>query len=158
MEMNVTRRTVLRGAGSLGALSALVAAGVLKPTAAYAAEWNKAAFEAHETSGALMGIGAGSASESKDLNLKVPDIAENGAVVPVEVVSNIPNTTSISILVDKNPSPLSAHFEFSNGALPEVAARIKMGKTSMVIAVAKADGKFYTAKKEIKVTVGGCGG
>jgi sulfur-oxidizing protein SoxY len=158
MEMNVTRRTVLRGAGSLGALSALIMAGVLKPTAAYAAEWNKAAFEAHDTAGALKGLGAAATADSKDLMLKVPDIAENGAVVPVDVVSNIPNTSSISILVEKNPSPLCAHFDFANGAVPEVSARLKMGQTSLVKAVAKADGKFYTAQKEVKVTVGGCGG
>lgn len=158
MEMNVTRRTVLRGAGSLGALSALVMAGVLKPTAAYAADWNKAAFEAKDTAGALKGIGAGATAESKDLILKVPDIAENGAVVPVDVISNIPKTSSIAILVEKNPQPLCAQFEFSNGALPEASARLKMGQTSLVKAIAKADGKFYTAQKEVKVTVGGCGG
>jgi sulfur-oxidizing protein SoxY len=158
MEMNVTRRTVLRGAGSLGALSALIAGGLLRPTAAFAAEWNKAAFEAHDTAGALKGLGAGSPADSKDLMLKVPDIAENGAVVPVDVVSNIPRTTSIAILVDKNPSPLAAQFEFANGALADVSARLKVGQTSMVKAVAKADGKFYTTQKEVKVTVGGCGG
>lgn len=158
MEMNATRRTVLRGAGSLGALSALVMAGVLKPTAAFAADWNKAAFEAKDTAGALKGIGAGATAESKDLILKVPDIAENGAVVPVDVISNIPKTTSIAILVEKNPQPLCAQFEFSNGALPEASARLKMGQTSLVKAIAKADGKFYTAQKEVKVTVGGCGG
>ncbi len=158
MEMNPARRTVLRGAGSLGALSALVLAGVLKPTAVYAADWNKAAFEAKDTAGALKGMGAAASADSKDLILKVPDIAENGAVVPVDVLSNIPNTTSIAILVEKNPQPLCAQFDFANGALPEVAARLKMGQTSLVKAVAKADGKFYTAQKEVKVTVGGCGG
>ena len=158
MEMNPARRTVLRGASSLGALSALVLAGVLKPTAVYAAEWNKAAFEAKDTAGALKGMGAAASADSKDLVLKVPDIAENGAVVPVDVLSNIPNTTSIAILVEKNPQPLCAQFDFANGALPEVAARLKMGQTSLVKAVAKADGKFYTAQKEVKVTVGGCGG
>ena len=158
MEMNVTRRTVLRGAGSLGALSALVMAGVLRPTAAFAADWNKAAFEAKDTAGALKGIGAGATAESKDLILKVPDIAENGAVVPVDVISNIPKTSSIAILVEKNPQPLCAQFEFSNGALPEASARLKMGQTSLVKAIAKADGKFYMAQKEVKVTVGGCGG
>lgn len=158
MEMNVTRRTVLRGAGSLGALSALIAAGVLKPTAAFAAEWNKAAFEAQDTTGVLKGLGAGTPGEHKGLILKVPDIAENGAVVPVDVVSTIPNTVSIAILVEKNPLPLSAHFDFANGALPEAAVRLKLGQTSLVKAVVKADGKFYIAQKEVKVTVGGCGG
>jgi len=156
--MNTSRRTVLRSATAGGVLAGLIAAGALRPTQVLAAEWNKAAFEAHDTAGALKGIGAGAPADSKDLMLKVPDIAENGAVVPVDVVSNIPNTSSISILVDKNPFPLSASFDFSNGALPEVSARLKLSQTSMVKAVAKADGKFYTAQKEVKVTIGGCGG
>ena len=156
--MNTTRRTVLKGATASGLLAGLIAAGALRPTQVLAADWNKAAFEAKDMAAALKGIGAATPADSKDLVLKVPDIAENGAVVPVDVVSNIPKTTSIAILVEKNPSPLCAQFEFSNGALPEASARIKMGQTSMVKAVAKADGKFYTAQKEVKVTVGGCGG
>lgn len=156
--MNTTRRTMLKSASASGVLAGLIAAGALRPTQVLAAEWNKAAFEAKDTAGALKGVGAGAPSESKDLILRVPDIAENGAVVPVDVVSNIPNTSSIWILVEKNPQPLSASFNFANGALPEVSARLKMGQTSMVKAVAKADGKFYIAQKEVKVTVGGCGG
>jgi sulfur-oxidizing protein SoxY len=156
--MNTTRRTVLKGATASGVLAGLIAAGALRPTQVMAAEWNKAAFEAKDTSGALKGIGAGSPAESKDLTLKVPDIAENGAVVPVDITSNIPNTTSIAILVDKNPTALSAQFDFANGAMAEVSARIKMGQTSLVKAVAKAGDKFYIAQKEVKVTVGGCGG
>lgn len=158
LDTNRTRRMVLRGAGSLGALSALSMAGLLKPTAVFAADWNKAAFEAKDSAGALKGIGAGASADSPKLVLKVPEIAENGAVVPVDVSSDIPNTTSIAIIIEKNPTPLSAQFDFSNGALPEVSARVKMGQTSLVKAVAKADGKFYTAQKEVKVTVGGCGG
>ena len=156
--MNTTRRTVLKGATASGVLAGLIAAGALRPTLVLAADWNKAAFEAKDTAGALKGIGSTAASESKDLMLKVPDIAENGAVVPVDVVSNIPNTSSISILVEKNPQPLCAQFDFANGAVADVSARLKMGQTSLVKAVAKADGKFYTAQKEVKVTVGGCGG
>jgi sulfur-oxidizing protein SoxY len=101
--MNTTRRTVLKGATASSILAGLIAAGALRPTQVLAAEWNKAAFEAHETSGALKGLGAGTPAEHKDLMIKVPDIAENGAVVPVDVTSNIPNTSSIAILVDKNP-------------------------------------------------------
>ncbi|MBI5108663.1 MAG: thiosulfate oxidation carrier protein SoxY [Rhodocyclales bacterium] len=156
--MNTTRRTVLRGATASGVLAGLIAAGALRPTLVLAADWNKAAFDAKDTSTALKGLGAGTAAESKDLILKVPDIAENGAVVPVDVTSNIPNTSSIAILVDKNPTALSAMFSFANGALPDVSARIKMGQTSLVKAVAKAGDKFYVAQKEVKVTVGGCGG
>lgn len=156
--MNTTRRTVLKGATASGVLAGLIAAGALRPTQALAAEWNKAAFEAKDTAGALKGLGAGTAADSKNLALKAPDIAENGAVVPVDVVSTIPNTTSIAILVEKNPQPLCCQFDFANGAVPEVSARLKMGQTSLIKAVAKADGKFYTTQKEVKVTAGGCGG
>lgn len=156
--MDMIRRTLLKGVGSTGALAAVVAAGVLKPSQVLAADWNKAAFDAKDMAGALKGVGASAAADHKDLLLKAPEIAENGAVVPVDVVSNIPNTTSISIFVDKNPMPLSAHFDFANGAVADVSVRLKMGQTSTVKAVAKADGKFYSAQREVKVTAGGCGG
>lgn len=156
--MNTTRRTVLKSAAASGVLAGLIAAGALKATQVMAADWNKAAFDAKDTAGALKGIGAAELADSKELILKVPDIAENGAVVPVDVVSRIPGTGSIAILVEKNPSPLSVQFDFANGALPEASARLKMGQTSLIKAVAKADGKFYVAQKEVKVTVGGCGG
>lgn len=157
--MDILRRSVLKGVGASGVLATALAAGLLKPTQVLAAEWNKAAFEAKDTAGALKGVGASGAVESKDIKLTAPDIAENGAVVPVEISSAIPNTISIAVLVDKNPSPLSGAFDFANGALPEVSLRIKMGQTSLVKAVAKtADGKYYTTQKEVKVTAGGCGG
>ncbi len=158
--MDMLRRTMLKGVGAGGMLTAALAAGLLKPGHVYAAdEWNKAAFDAKDVGAALKGLGAGGAAESKDIVLKAPDIAENGAVVPVEVVSNIPNSVSISILSQKNPLPLATSFDFANGALPEVQVRVRLASTTMVQAVVKtADGKFYTAQKEVKVTVGGCGG
>ena len=157
--MDLMRRSLLRNAGTGSALAALIAAGVLKPVAVFAAEWNKNAFDAKETAGALKAIGVGSSAESKDLLMTAPEIAENGAVVPIEVVSKLPGTTSIHILVDKNPFPLSASFDFAEGGVPEVSVRLKLSQTSVVKAVAKAgDGKFYTVQKEVKVTVGGCGG
>ena len=156
--MDMIRRTVLKGAGATGVLAGLLAAGVLKPTLAYANDWNKAAFEAKELDAALKAIGAGSVADSKDLVMKAPEIAENGAVVPIDVSSNIPNTSSIAILVLKNPFPLSSHFEFSNGAMADVAVRLKVAETSVIRAVAKAGDKFYSTQKEVKVTVGGCGG
>jgi sulfur-oxidizing protein SoxY len=156
--MNTTRRTVLKGATASTVLAGLIAAGALRPTQVFASDWNKAAFEAKDTATALKGIGASAPAESKDVVVKVPDIAENGAVVPVDVVSNIPGTTSIAILIDKNPTALSGNFTFANGALPEISARIKMGQTSLVRAVVKAGDKYYVAQKEVKVTVGGCGG
>ncbi len=95
--------------------------------------------------------------ESKDITITAPDIAENGATVPVAVTSKIPNTQSISIIAENNPFPLAASFDIMPGGDSYVSTRIKMGKTSDVRAIVKADGKFYTAAKEVKVTVGGCG-
>jgi sulfur-oxidizing protein SoxY len=157
--MDALRRTLLKGAGATGALAAAIAAGLLKPSQVLAAEWNRAAFDAKDMVGALKGLGAGSTADSSAIVIKAPDIAENGAVVPVDVSSNLPNTISLAVMVDKNPLPLSGAFDFANGALPDLALRLKMGQTSLVKAVAKtADGKYYVAQKEVKVTVGGCGG
>ncbi len=102
--------------------------------------------------------GYGGATESGDIELKVPDIAENGAVVPVSATSNIPGTTSMAIFVEKNPSPLIADFAFSNGAEAYISTRVKMAKTSIVRVTVKAGGKNYTSSREVKVTIGGCGG
>lgn len=155
--MDLWRRTLLKGAGASGALAVALAAG-LRPSRVLAAEWNKAAFSATDLAGALKAIGASGAAESKDVVLKAPDIAENGAVVPIEAVSHIPGTTELAILVEKNPLPLAASFTFAGGAQPSVALRVKMGQTSNVKVVAKAGGKSYVASKEVKVTIGGCGG
>jgi len=97
-------------------------------------------------------------ADSKAITIKAPDIAENGAVVPVEVVSSLPGTTNIVIISEKNPTVLIADFKLSNGAEGFVSTRIKMAKTSMIRAVVTAGGKTYTATKEVKVTIGGCGG
>jgi sulfur-oxidizing protein SoxY len=158
--MDMLRRTMLKGVGAGGMLTAVLAAGLLKPGRVYAAEdWNKAAFDAKDVGGALKGLNAGNPADSKDIVIKAPDIAENGAVVPIEVVSNIPNTASISVLSLKNPLPLAASFEFRPGPLPELQVRVRLAETTQVKAIVKtADGKFFTAQKEVKVTVGGCGG
>jgi sulfur-oxidizing protein SoxY len=155
--MNILRRNVLKGAGAAGAVSVAVAAGLLKPTFAFAA-YNKAGFESKDVNGALSAIGGGGAAASGDIHVKAPDIAENGAVVPVEITSNIAGTDSIAIIGEKNAFPLIAVFNLSNGAEGFVSTRIKMGTTSNVIAVVKAGGKTYKAQKEVKVTIGGCGG
>lgn len=153
--MDMMRRSLL---GKLGGAGALLAAGLLRPLAAFAAEWNKTAFEAKDVAGAMSGIGAGNAAESKDVVLNAPGIAENGAVVPISVTSNLPGTTEISVFVDQNPFPLAGSFRFSGDALPEVGVRLKFGKTSTVRAVVVANGKAYTTWKDVKVTAGGCGG
>lgn len=156
--MNHTRRTLLKAGLNGTALAGLIAAGILRPTQVLAADWNKSAFGAKSVADALKILSADAPAEHKDLVLKAPEIAENGTVVPIEAISTIPGTSSISILVDKNPFPLSLHVEFSNGAMTETVARLKMAQTSRVRAVAKADGKSYVVAREIKVTAGGCGG
>jgi len=155
--MNELRRTFLKVSGGAGALALATAAGVLKPAAVAAAEWNQDAFAAKAVADALKSLGATNLIESKDIVITAPEIAENGAVVPVAVASKIPNTQSISILSEKNPFPLAASFAIANGGEGYVSTRLKMGETSNVRAVVKADGKFYTAAKEVKVTIGGCG-
>jgi sulfur-oxidizing protein SoxY len=156
--MNQLRRTFLKSTGAAGTVAVAIAAGLLKPGQVLAAEWNKVAFDATTTADAMKGLNVAGATESKDILIKAPDIAENGAVVPVEVTSKIPGTTSIMIFVDKNQNPLIADFEFSNGAEGYVSTRIKMASTSHVRVAVKAGGKAYTATKEVKVTIGGCGG
>ena len=146
--MNALRRTLVGAAAAL----------LLKPFAALAAAWNKDAFGAKTLQDALKGIGATDAAQSKDLVIEAPQIAENGAVVPIEISSNIPGTTSIAVVIEKNPFPLAAQFDFLDGALPYVKVNVKMGETSDVRAVATAGGRRYAATKEIKVTIGGCGG
>jgi len=143
--------------GLLKAAGALLLAGLLKPVAALAAAWNKAAFSSKTSADAMKSLGTPSAEASGGI-IEAPQIAENGAVVPIEVTSNVPGTTSIAVLVEKNPYPLVAKFDFTEGALPFVKINAKMGETSDVRVVVTAGGKHYQATKEIKVTIGGCGG
>ena len=156
--MDEGRRIVLRSAGATGAFAAALAAGLLKPERVLAATWNKAAFGAKSSADALKGIGAADAVETRDVVIDLPQIAENGAVVPIEITSNVPGTKSIAVLIEKNPFPLAAKFDFMEGALPYVKLNVKVGESSLVRVVAEAGGKFYTASKEVKVTIGGCGG
>jgi sulfur-oxidizing protein SoxY len=150
--MKLQRRHFVTGALAL-AMGAL-----LKPVAALAAAWSKEAFGSKSAADALKVLGTGGAESSAGIVIEAPQIAENGAVVPIEVTSNIPGTTSIAVLAEKNPYPLVAKFDFAEGALPFVKVNIKMGETSDVRVVATAGGKSYQAAKEIKVTIGGCGG
>ena len=156
--MNQNRRVLLKGTFAAGATGIAISAGLLTPKAALAA-WPKAAFEAKETNAALQAsLGSSSTTESSDIKLKAPDIAENGAVVPITVTSNIASTESISIIVTENGTPLAATFNLGASTKGFVSTRIKMGKTSDVIAVVKAGGKLYSTSKNVKVTIGGCGG
>ena len=155
--MEGQRRNFLKLASAAGTLAAAAIAGLARSGAAWAQSWNKAGFEARAVPEVMKSLGASGAADSRDIVITAPDIAENGAVVPVEVVSRIPGTESISIIAEKNPFPLTATVEFANGSEPYTYVRIKMGETANVRAVVKAGGAFYTAVKEVKVTVGGCG-
>ena len=138
----------------------LAVAGLLGATGLfpqYALAFTKAAFDAKSVADAVKAFGAGAPVESKDVHLTAPDIAENGAVVPFTIESKLPKTENVAILVEKNPNILAANFAIPDGTQPWVNTRVKMGQTSNVHAVVKADGKFYTAAKEVKVTIGGCG-
>jgi sulfur-oxidizing protein SoxY len=140
-------------------LGLMAAAGLLTSEEAQAQQqaWNKAAFEAKSLDEAVKALG-GSAVPSGEVTIVAPDIAENGAVVPVGVTSKIPNTQAIYVLVEKNPNTLAAGFQIPTGTEAIIATRIKMAQTSNVFGVVKADNKFYVATKEVKVTLGGCGG
>ena len=147
--MNSSRRT---------ALLAALAAVLLKPWAALAAAWNKEAFGAKTAPDALKSLGVAGTAPSADVLIDAPEIAENGAVVPIEITSKVPGTATILVVIDKNPFPLVGKFDFLEGALPFVKVNVKMGETSDVRVIAQAGGKNYVATKNIKVTIGGCGG
>lgn len=157
--MNENRRTVLKASSGLTVLSLAVAAGLIKPSEALAAEGRSdAAFKAKTMEDLMSALGGSAPTESADITVIAPDIAENGAVVPVGADSSIPNTSEVALLVSENPSIMSAQFMIPAGTQAKVNTRVKMGKTSDVYALVKADGKYYFAKKEVKVTLGGCGG
>jgi len=157
--MNAKRREVLKQGGGVTLLTLLAAAGWLAPGAASGQTWNKDAFETHSLDETMKALGGGAPVPSKDIQfVSTPDIAENGAVVPIGVTSTLPKTESIGILVEKNPNMLAAVFDIPAGTDPALSTRIKMGQSSNVYALVKADGKYYVASKEIKVTLGGCGG
>jgi sulfur-oxidizing protein SoxY len=140
----------------------LAVAGLLGATGLFPGEafaFNKAAFDAKNVNDALKAYGAGAPVESKDVTLTAPDIAENGAVVPMAVASALPNLKHLLVLVEKNPSSLVAKFDVSDAVEPSFSTRAKMGQTSDVYAVAiTKDNKAFFTKKEVKVTLGGCGG
>lgn len=151
----LTRRTALvrsaQVALMLGGLGALPKAAM----ATYAA----AAFDAKNVADLMKALGAGAPVDSKDVTVTAPDIAENGAVVPVGAATALPGVKRLLIVVEKNPSPLSASFEVNEFVEPSFSTRVKMGQSSNVLAIALMnDGKVLYAQKEVKVTLGGCGG
>ena len=138
-------------------LFATFVVGVIRPRDALAA-WNKGAFDSKTMADAMKNLGFTNPAESKDIQIRAPEIAENGAVVPIDISSSIPATTGISVFIEKNPFPYAGTFDVSQGAMPFVHLRVKMGETSPVRVVVATGGKHFTAAKEVKVTIGGCGG
>lgn len=156
--MNMKRRVFLKGSLASGMVAVAVGAGLVSPRQVLAA-WPKDAFEAKNIPDAMKGIvGTDLAPASESIILDVPKIAENGAVVPIKVTAEMDGVESITIMAEKNQSPLIASFNLAPSAKGYISTRIKMGQTSNVIAVVKAGGKVYSARQEVKVTIGGCGG
>lgn len=155
--MNLQRRMALRHGATVATL--LMAAGYWPAARAQAADFNRAAFEAKSLGDVLKALGAAAPAESKDITLNAPDIAENGAVVPLGAATTIAGVKRILLLVEKNPNVLAGAFDLTDSVEANISTRVKMGQTSNVYAVAlTADNKAFFAQKEVKVTLGGCGG
>ena len=150
--MTLGRRLFIRGSLAFLALAAL-------PKTLLAAAWPSAAFGKESAADAMRELfGTDQTTPSDAISLGAPEIAENGAVVPVSVETTLEGVESVSIVVEKNPRPLAVTFQLSPGTSPNVACRIKMGQTSPVMAVVKTPDGLYSTSKEVKVTIGGCGG
>jgi sulfur-oxidizing protein SoxY len=148
--MKLHRRNILQGIIAIAVSFAL-------PRRLFAARPDSA-FEATDPDKAIADLFGQSATSSDRVKLKIPDIAENGAVVPVTVSTDLEGVESISVVVDNNPTPLAASFNLSRRSRPMIAVRIKMGESSKVRALVKAGGNLYVTSKDVKVTIGGCGG
>lgn len=151
--MDTNRRALLKSAGAFGIL---IAAGVISAEDVLAADV-QSGFDAKNLADALKVLG-GTAADSKDITITTPDIAENGAVVPVSVSTSLAGASEIYLFVEKNPNPMAAVFMIPADTEPMVQTRLKMGQSTNVLVVVKAGGKLYSATKETKVTLGGCGG
>lgn len=155
------RRNILKRTASCGIVSLVLAEMPLLLRPAYAAnvkEWPEHAFKQKSEADVLKALYGKTAEQSDKISLDAPEIAENGAVVPIAVTSSLPKVTAMAVLVLNNPYTLAAAYRIPNGTLAEVSSRLKMAKTSKVVAVVESDGKLYSTSKEVKVTVGGCGG
>lgn len=157
--MSELRRKLLKGGSATVLLAPWIGTGLLLPGRVMAAEWNKTAFTARNIADALKGWGGANAVDSRDIVINAPEIAENGAKVEIDITSQIPATRSIAVFADKNPMPLCAAIDFSAAALPYCRVQLKLAETTRIRALVKAaDNKTYVAFREIKVTLGGCGG
>ncbi len=154
-----SRRLIIQGAASVALFGVgSIPFGLAPAFAAANDKYPEDAFKQKGADEAIKSLYGKSAEPSDKVKLDAPEIAENGAVVPIAVSSTLADVTSISILVAENPNALAASYKIPAGTMPTVANRLKMAKTSNVIALVEAGGKLYSATKEVKVTVGGCGG
>lgn len=152
------RRRLLKGSSSAALLAPLLGSGLLKPATVLAGDWNADALTARTIDQAVKAYGAEIALEARDVTINSPEVAENGAKVEIEVISNLADTRSIAIFAERNPMPLTGIFEFSGPALPYVRAQLKLAETTRIRAVARTgDGNYHVAFRDIKVTIGGCG-
>ena len=157
--MTPGRREFIKWSGAYGIFALALFTGLGNAGRAFAAMvWNQDAFAAKNVDEVVKALGGTTAAESSDISITLPEIAENGAVVPVVIESKLPNTRSISVLVEKNPSALSATFDIPQGTDPYIGTRVKVASTSKVYALVKTDSGFFVTSKEVKVTLGGCGG
>jgi sulfur-oxidizing protein SoxY len=155
----ITRRLVLRGAGSIGLAGlSIVSFGTTPTLAAANDKYPEDAFKQKDGKEAIKLLYGRAAEPSEKIKLDAPEIAENGAVVPISVSTSLPEVTSIAFVVPENPNVLAAYYKIPESTIPNVANRLKMAKTSNVIAIVESGGKLFSATKEVKVTVGGCGG
>ena len=156
--MDTTRRIILKASMAASTLAVAAGANLLTPTTVFAA-WPAKAFEARKMDAAMNAIsGKARPTASSDIKVDAPDIAENGAVVSVKVTTTLPKVESMSVYVPVNAFPLSASYILSSQMDTSISGRIKMAKTADIVAIVKSNGKLYTAKKAVKVTLGGCGG
>ncbi|HET7887066.1 MAG TPA: thiosulfate oxidation carrier protein SoxY [Bradyrhizobium sp.] len=154
----VTRRVVLRGAGSLALLGVGIASFAPAALAAANDKYPEDAFRQKDDKEAVKLLYGRQIEASDKIKLDAPEIAENGAVVPISVSTSLPDVTSIAFVVPENPNVLAAYYRIPQGTMPSIANRLKMAKTSSITAIVESGGKLFSATKEVKVTVGGCGG
>jgi sulfur-oxidizing protein SoxY len=157
MNTDMKRRLFLKAALSAGAVGVAVGSGLLTPRVVLAA-WNEAAFKAENIGDALKeGMGNAAMTDSPEVTITAPDNPENGAVVPVDVTTTLSGVQSIALLVEKNVRPLCGFFHPGKRTKPQISIRVKVGESADVIAVVKSGDKLYSARKAVKVTIGGCG-
>ncbi len=152
------RREFVQTTSGAVALGLVTTAGLLPTTASAQAAWNKAAFESKSLADVVKALGGGTATESADVVLSAPEIAENGNVVRIGAQSAAAGVTWLGLVIEKNPAALAAGFDVMPGTEANMSTNVKMGQSSNVYALAKVGDKFIYAVKEVKVTLGGCGG